>query len=73
MSKNADGPTTQLLNGPPPLPELMTVAEVAEILRTTPSTVRARIEDGTIPGVRIGKKFLVARAVIAQKLKEAGL
>ena len=41
---------------------LLTVKEVAEMLRTTPKAVYAMIERARLPGVRrIGRRLLVAR------------
>ena len=43
-----------------PLPLLLTVAETATLLRTTPKAVYAMIERGLLPGVtRLGRRVLV--------------
>lgn len=52
------------------LPELLTVDEVAELLRTTPAGVRQRVARGGIPGVVQGvKPFRFKRAVIREWLQ----
>jgi excisionase family DNA binding protein len=44
------------------LPDLLTVAEVAAALRTTPKAVYAMAERGLLPGVvRLGRRLLVDR------------
>ena len=44
------------------LPYLLTVAEVAELLRTTPKAVYTRVERGLLPGVvRDGRRLLFLR------------
>jgi excisionase family DNA binding protein len=49
--------------------ELLTVAEVARILRLHPQTIRTWIKSGTMEGVRIGpKKFRVARGELERVL-----
>ena len=45
------------------LPLLLTVAESAALLRTTPKAIYAMIERGVMPGVtRIGRRVLVRSA-----------
>lgn len=45
------------------LPLLLTVAETAALLRTTPKAIYAMIERGAVPGVtRIGRRVLVRSA-----------
>lgn len=46
------------------LQKLLTVAEVAERCRIHPATVRAMIERGDLPGVRIGKLYRVPREAV---------
>ena len=44
----------------PTLPLLLTVAETATLLRTTPKAVYAMVERGALPGVtRLGRRVLV--------------
>jgi excisionase family DNA binding protein len=44
----------------PALPLLLTVAETATLLRTTPKAVYAMVERGALPGVtRLGRRVLV--------------
>jgi excisionase family DNA binding protein len=43
-------------------PELLTVDEAAELLRTTPKAVYASLERGQLPGVvRLGRRVLFRR------------
>jgi excisionase family DNA binding protein len=43
-----------------PLPLLLTVAETAALLRTSPKAIYAMIERGLLPGVtRLGRRVLV--------------
>lgn len=45
------------------MPLLLTVAETAAILRTTPKAVYCMIQRGLMPGVtRVGRRILVRRA-----------
>ena len=47
----------------PALPLLLTVAETATLLRTTPKAVYAMVERGALPGVtRLGRRVLVRSA-----------
>ena len=47
----------------PALPLLLTVAETATLLRTTPKAVYAMVERGMLPGVtRLGRRVLVRSA-----------
>jgi len=41
------------------LPRLVTVEEAAAALSVTPQTVYRRVEDGTIPAVRIGRAIRI--------------
>ncbi len=53
------------------LPYLLTVVEVAELLRTTPKAVYALIERGQVPGVtRLGRRVLIARDELLGWLSE---
>lgn len=44
--------------------ELLTAAEVAEILRADESTVRRWVAQGKLPGARVGQKLLIGRAAV---------
>lgn len=44
--------------------ELLTVAQVAELLQVNPLTVRRYIERGTLPAVRVGRRVRVHREAI---------
>lgn len=51
------------------LPMLLTVAEVAKLLRTTPRAIYAMIERGLLPGVtRVGRRLLIHRDDVLQWL-----
>lgn len=45
---------------PDPIPKFLTVREVAELLRLHVSSVRAAIERGEIPALRLGHKFRIS-------------
>ena len=48
------------MSTPESLPLLLTVAETATLLRTTPKAVYAMVERGLLPGVtRLGRRVLV--------------
>ena len=49
----------------------MTVPEVADLLRTSPAAIYAKIERQQLPGViRIGRKRLIARADLLKWLDQ---
>ena len=48
--------------------ELLTVAEIADILRVTPITVRRFIASGRLPAVRVGKAVRVRKEAVEQLL-----
>jgi excisionase family DNA binding protein len=43
------------------MPEVLTVAQVADILRLNPQTVRNWIDAGTFPAIRIGRRVRIKR------------
>lgn len=51
--------------------EVLTTAQLAELLQLTGETVRARIEDGSIPASRIGNQWRIYWPAIRARL-EAG-
>ena len=52
------------------LPPLLTVPEVAKLLRTSPKAVYASVERGLLPGVtRIGRRLLIRRDVLLRWLE----
>ncbi|MFZ5641847.1 MAG: MEDS domain-containing protein [Bacillota bacterium] len=50
--------------------ELLTVDEVADILRTTPNTIYRWLRAGKLPGVKIGKEWRIRKETLASKLTE---
>ena len=57
--------------GGTPLPQLHAVADVADLLRTSPKAIYAMVERGQIPGViRIGRRLLFRRESLLQWLSE---
>ena len=42
--------------------EFLTVAEVAEILKLNPQTVRNWIDQGTLPALRVGRRVRIRRS-----------
>lgn len=47
-----------------PIPELVSVAEAAEILGVTRQAVQQRLESGSLPGRRVGKAWVIQRAAV---------
>jgi excisionase family DNA binding protein len=49
----------------PLVERLLTVPEVADVLRTSPKAIYAMVERGQLPGVvRLGRRVLVHRAIL---------
>jgi excisionase family DNA binding protein len=46
--------------------------ELAEELGVSRATVYAGLREGTIPGIRLGKRFIIPRAAITEWLRSAG-
>ena len=53
------------------LPELLTLTEVAKLLRVSPRTIHGWIKDGTLPAVRLPgtRKVLIPRAGVVAALQ----
>jgi len=50
---------------------LLTVKEVAELLRTTPAAIYAAVERGQLPGIiRLGRRLLFRRERLVEWLAE---
>ena len=49
--------------------DLLTVQEVARMLKVNPITVRRYIADGRLPAVKVGKSIRVRREAIAEFVK----
>ncbi|MEX1361993.1 MAG: helix-turn-helix domain-containing protein [Nannocystaceae bacterium] len=63
--------TTPPQAAPQPLPTLLNVSEVAELLRTTPAAIYDMVRRGRLPGViRISRRILVDRAALGEWLEE---
>ena len=60
--------THQIAPPTAPLPEQLTTAEVAAVLRCSPRTVYRLIRCGTLPDVGLAKKHLFPRALIEEFL-----
>jgi excisionase family DNA binding protein len=43
-----------------PTPEVLTINEVAERLRIHPRTAYRLVNDGSIPGVRVGRQYRIS-------------
>ena len=57
--------------GSPPLPHLLTTAEVAQLLRTSRKVIYEMIRLGQLPGViRLGRKVLLRRDRLLEFLLE---
>ncbi len=52
--------------------EFLTVAEVAEILRVNPQTIRNWIDAGALPAVRVGQRRVRIRGEDLQTLLDRG-
>lgn len=52
-------------------PELLTVSQAAEALSATSQTIRNWIRAGQLAGVRIGNRFLIARAEVERMRGDA--
>jgi excisionase family DNA binding protein len=50
------------------LPDIMTPAEVQQLLRCGRNWVYDRINDGTIPAVKVGRKIFVPKAALIRSL-----
>ncbi len=53
---------------PPPAPQFLTVAEVAEITRVSRMTVYRMVHSGELPAVRVGSSYRVPRTALEQLL-----
>jgi len=53
--------------------KLLTVREVAVILRVCEATVRRRVEDGELAATRVGRLIRVSRAALREYLEENGV
>lgn len=53
--------------------DLLTPEQAAELLRCTPATVEDRLRDGTLPGVQIGRAWLIPGSALLERLHELAL
>lgn len=51
-------------NARPALEDVLTLEEVAALLRVTPESVEQRIREGGLPGRRFGREWRFARAAV---------
>lgn len=51
--------------------EFLTVAEVAELLKLNPQTVRNWIDQGYLPALRVGRRVRVRRAELDELLENS--
>lgn len=49
------------------VPELVSVTDAAELLGVTRSAVLQRLESGSLPGTKVGKTWVIQRAVVAPR------
>jgi excisionase family DNA binding protein len=54
-------------------PELMTVAEVAAIMRVSKMTVYRLVHSGEIEAIRVGRSFRVPKQAVDQYLRDASV
>jgi excisionase family DNA binding protein len=52
------------------LDEFLTVADVAEMLKLNPQTVRNWIDQGTLPALRVGRRVRIKRSDLERLLAE---
>ncbi len=52
------------------LPEFLTVAEVAEILKLNPQTIRNWIDAGKLPAYRVGRRVRVGRLELETLIRD---
>lgn len=61
-----------MIADPSTLPHLLTVDEVADLLRTTPNAVRIMHSRGKLPGAfRRGTRLLIARDILLRWIRES--
>ena len=53
------------------LDELLTVAEVAELLKLNQQTVRNWIDQGSLPALRVGRRVRIRRSDLDRLLEES--
>jgi excisionase family DNA binding protein len=56
---------------PPQPPNLLTVAEVAAMMRVSKMTVYRLVHDGRLPALQVGRSFRIPRAAIDDYLRDA--
>jgi hypothetical protein len=54
------------------LPDVATVEDLVPVFRLSPSAVRAHLRAGTIPGRKIGRRWLVPRPALLRWLADEG-
>ena len=70
-AEEPEGPSTTPAPKRLALPSLLlTVAEVAELLRTTPKGIYCMIARGQLPVTRVGRRVLVRRDMLERALDE---
>lgn len=52
-------------------PELLTAAQVGEVLHMRPDSVVRKIKRGEIPAVKVGTKWLIRREVLEAMLQSS--
>lgn len=52
------------------MPEYLTVAEVAAMLRVTDQTVWDRIREGLIPAIKEGRRYLIERTALERYIAQ---
>jgi excisionase family DNA binding protein len=55
-----------------PIDEVLTLEEVAALLKVSPGAVRSCAEEGELPGRRLGKDWRFARAAVLAWLADGG-
>ena len=54
------------------LPRVLNVAEVADILRVSRTTVYEAVKDGVIPAIRMGTRIVIPREAFERGLRSCG-
>ncbi len=60
-----------MTQAPRPVPQFVTVAEVAEMTRVSKMTVYRMVHSGELPAVRVGNSYRVPKAAVDELLSNS--